>query len=865
MKPPTVLSSTSLRSRQGGGDASPLPSDPPVGGMTEQAGLELAREMRRRWRGGERPAVEEYLSRHPELCDRPEAAVELIYEEYCLRQSAGDEGAEQDLLQRFPQWAGPLRVMLDCHRRLLESERDRPQFPAVGERVADFRLLAELYRGPHGRVFLAAQTALAGRPVVLKVTPLGGGEHLSLARLQHTHIVPLYSVCDDAARNVRVLCMPYFGRATLASLLESLADVPAAARTGRHVLDAIDRMQGQALPGAAVAERASPAPAGAVRQMLGHASYVQAVCWVASCLADALRFAHERGVVHLDLKPSNVLLASDGQPMLLDFHLARGPGPSRDESPDHFGGTPRYMPPEQHAAMESLRNGRPVEVAVNGRADVFALGAILYELLGGALPLTAESPPLASVNPHVSVGLSDIVCRCVARRPDDRYADAGALADDLRSHLADEPLAGVPNRSNRERWRKWRRRRPGALRAAAVVVLVAGAAVMLAADTWSGMRTRELQAERALGDGGRALREQRFADAERTLADGLAVAESLPFERGLRRQLRDQLAAARRLHVTRQLHRLADDARVAYVADVAPAVGTNSLASQCRAFWARRNEMMAYLGAAQDPEVSTDLRDIAIFAAGLPVRLAGDAGSADRREALRILGEVEAAFGPSAVLNHERKVHRLALGLADAPPTAPGPVAPARHAAWEHCALGRALLASGDLPRADRELTAALELEPAGRWANFYFGSCAYRTGHYEDAVAAFSVCIGTAPDDAGCFYNRALAYASLGRNAEALHDYDRALEIDPLHARAAQNRGMLHFQQGRLPEAIADLNLALRSGAEAANVYYDLALVHIASDDSAAAEAHLRHALQCDPTHERARQLSEELPRQRH
>jgi tetratricopeptide (TPR) repeat protein len=586
--------------------------------------------------------------------------------------------------------------------------------------------------------------------------------------------------------------------------------------------------------------------------MLGHASYVQAVCWITSCLADALRFAHERGVVHLDLKPSNVLLASDGQPMLLDFHLARGPGPLRDESPDHFGGTPRYMPPEQQAAMEALRNGGPVEAAVDGRADVFALGAILYESLGGDLPVTDNSPALARVNPQVSVGLSDIVGRCVARRPQDRYADAGALAGDLRRHLADEPLAGVPNRSVGERWRKWRRRRPGALRAAAVVALVAGAAGLLAADTWSGLRTRELQAERALDDGVRAIREHQFADAERALAGGLALAETLPFEGGLRRQLRDQLEAARRLRVAHQLHQLADETRAAYVADVAPARATNSLASQCRAFWDRRVELTEFLGAAQAPEVSADLRDIAIFAAGLPVRRSGGPGPADRREALRILDEVQAVFGPSTVLDHERKVHRRALGLADAPPAVPRPVAPARLAAWEHCALGRALLASGDVPQAARELTAALALEPAGRWTNFYSGVCAYRMGEYEDAVSAFSVCIGTAPDDAGCFYNRALAYACLGRLAEALHDYDRVLEIDPTHARAAQNRGMLHFHRGRISQALADLDLALRAGADAAAVHYDLALVYAAVDDTSAAETHLRRALQCDPSNER-------------
>ena len=99
--------------------------------------------------------------------------------------------------------------------------------------------------------------------------------------------------------------------------------------------------------------------------------------------------------------------------------------------------------------------------AVDGRADIYALGAMLYESLGGPLPVDADSPPLARREPAGQPGLSDVVARCLAARPDDRYPDAAALADDLRRHLTDQPLLGVANRSLAERWQKWRRRRPG--------------------------------------------------------------------------------------------------------------------------------------------------------------------------------------------------------------------------------------------------------------------------------------------------------------------------------------------------------------------------------------------------------------------
>ena len=802
--------------------------------LPDRVGAELAREMRQRWHAGEQPRAEEFFDRHPSLMQNPEAAVELIYEEYCLRDAAGQGDVEAEMLRRFPQWAAPLRVMLECHRRLLSGGDAGPQFPAVGDRIGEFRLLAELVRGSRGRVFLATQTLLADRLVVLKITPLDGGEHLSLARLQHTNIVPLYSVFDDAARDVRVLCMPYFGRATLASLLELLSAVPVAARTGRQIVDGIDRLQ--------QASAVTPALQGAARQMLERVSYVQAMCWIAASLADALHFAHERGVVHLDLKPSNVLLATDGQPMLLDFHLARAPIRANRPVKENIGGTPPYMPPEQQAAMQAIQFGEAISCDVDARADVFALGAMLYEALGGQLPVRCNSPPLAGINPAaVNVGLSDIVARCVANVPGGRYPDAASLAEDLRRHLTDQPLLGVRNRSVGERWRKWRRRRPGRFRAMATSAIVAVALAGLLGGAWAYVDDRRAQAELALFDGQRQAQTPTHAgEAIKTLERGLKLAQDVPFAGELRRELGEQLEVARRAHLAHQVHQLADQVRVLYVGsgDATVARRLRPLAARCAELWERRQDMIS----SADAQAAVDLQDIAIFAAS----------ASEPDVALRLLGEVDATFGPSAVLEHERQSRGGGRSTA---------ATPAPRTAWEHAALGRSMLASGDVTRATQALAEARRLDPAGQWPNFYYGVCAYRAGRHEDAVAAFSVCIGAAPNVAGYYYNRALAYAALGRHEPALHDYDRALAADPAHADAALNRGVLHLGQKRLDRAAADLRLALQLGADAATVHYDLALVHLAAGESAAARRQVELALTSNPAHSASRRLRDALP----
>ena len=372
------------------------------------------------------------------------------------------------------------------------------------------------------------------------------------------NIVPLYSEHVLQARNLQILCMPFLGGATLGLVLDRLRDRPPDRRTGRQLVDALDAIQAS-LPIPVVAQ-------GPMRAYLARSTYVAAICSIGACLADGLQYAHDRDLVHMDVKPSNVLFADDGQPMLLDFHLARPPIAPGGLAPLRMGGTPEYMSPEQRLAVEAVRAGRPVTVRVDGRSDIYSLGLLLHEALGGELPDagTTSRPPLHRRNPQVSVGLADIVRKCLRTDPRERYQHAAALAADLRRHVADLPLRDVPNRSPVERWRKWRRRTPHALSRNLVLAAFLAATFAGGASLFALHRQRVRDLEAALAEGRSYLDRRQYTEAARALRRGLVLAEFLPGVGRQRGELGRDLALASWNEKAAELHRLAESIRLRY-------------------------------------------------------------------------------------------------------------------------------------------------------------------------------------------------------------------------------------------------------------------------------------------------------------
>jgi predicted Ser/Thr protein kinase len=316
----------------------------------------------------------------------------------------------------------------------------------LAQGVKGYEILSQLGRGGMGVVFLARQTALKRR-VALKMLLAGPyaapaerarfeAEVEAIARLQHPNLVQVYEVGEQDGR--AFFAMEYVD--------------------GGNLHDKI---------------KAQPQPARQAAQMV-------------EFLARAMQVAHEHGVIHRDLKPANILLTADGTPKISDFGLAKRLDVAGGTTlTAHILGTPGYMAPEQ--AMGHSKQVGP-------GTDVYALGAILYEMLTGRPPFTGtnamevvrqaaeeEPVPPRRLESTVPADLETICLKCLRKQPLQRYSSARDLADDLSRFLKHEPILARPV-GPLQMLAKWARRRP----AVAALIAVSGLALLtaLAGGIW---------------------------------------------------------------------------------------------------------------------------------------------------------------------------------------------------------------------------------------------------------------------------------------------------------------------------------------------------------------------------------------------
>jgi eukaryotic-like serine/threonine-protein kinase len=798
-------------------DYLPPPGDPTRGPTV----CELARvDLELRWSRGERPDLDSYLERYPELNDES-ALAEVAFEDYRQRLIAGDLPDRNEYASRYgvdvADWPGPDAATAppnpETERKPKPDDSDGPatlqvivrpgaeladllsevsadtrrrvelanDLPDVGETVLGFRLTRELGRGAFGRVFLAAQTELSNRPVAVKLSTALASEIRTLARLQHTNIVPVYSAHQQGA--LQALCMPYFGGTTLGKALMDVI-VNGGIRTGKSLADAVRR--GQSAP----VERA------AALDLFDRSTYVDAILWVAERLADALAHSHDRGIVHRDIKPANVLLADDGQPMLLDFNLAVETAADEADKA-RIGGTLPYMAPEQLGAF----GGGP-RVQPDARADIYALGVVLFEAFARRAPFPVRTGPTQSVVKEmqadrsgpvpalmplvkdVTPAVEAIVQKCLAVDPKDRYQTAADLRDDLARQRANLPLKTVREPSLRERAKKWGRRNRYLVSAPALTAYAA--ALLLAATAVSVRLSLAARAERQ--DADRVAAFQNY-EAFLSVADEVKQAASSPS--GSADVLRLSGPALERFNATEP-------------------------------GW-EDSESVTRLPATDRDRLKNEIGEVAYLAARAAAREKRDADLAARLDAL-----AANTLAPDArtVLTDE-------------------PADGSRGSFLRACDLATRGEFLAALP-----LAAAVVAKHPDDFGGWYLkAKCHAALGQYEDARAAFSTAAALRPKSARPYAARGeLALKHKRDLDQAVADLDLALELDQDLSDARLDRAQVRLWIGDAAGAIQDFDYLLATDDPPTKVYFLRAAAREANGDKAGAEADRAEGMRLKP-----------------
>jgi serine/threonine-protein kinase len=776
-----------------------------------EAAAVLAHDQWQRWHAGQRVPAEDYLRRCPAVAADPDAAVEIIYGEFLVRQDLGEQPAPAEYLDRFPKHAAGLRAQFELFQALdgggssvVTTLPAAPPSPVGGPfEVPGYEVLGELGRGGMGVVYKARQGPPLNRFVALKVIrPDGLGTEAALARfrteagaiahLQHPNIVQIH---DFGVHQGQPYCaLEWVEGGTLSA---RLAGVPVAPREAAELT---------------------------------------------ATLARAVHHAHERGIVHRDLKPANVLLAvgQDSNPVgkktgsescptswvpkIADFGLAK----RLDVQDGHTAtgeilGTPSYMAPEQ-------AEGRPEDVGP--AADVYALGGILYVLLTGRPPFQAETPlatleqvrlqePVAPhlFQPRTPRDLETVCLACLRKEPGRRYASAAALAEDLQRFLKGEPVR-MRRTPPWERLLKWARRHPARalLGGTGVLATAAVGLVLLLADARERLRLAGVRAEvdREVGAGQLALTRGEWAEAQRHYGSALERIEAEPALADLRWNYAQRAFAEVELDQAADAE--ADFGRAEEALRRAPNPGVDySLLLTRGQLHLRRNDLEA---ARDDFRKAAELRPddwLALFSLAHVYRR-----QARSDEALRAIRRAEAADVPEAVrarlATEEGNILYLARQYEAAMERCAAVESAAPAYAEAYRVHGLALAAQGDYPRAACAFDAYFR--NGGTGDGDVFRACGHthlRLGDYRAAQADYTEALrflapaGDADARADLYLHRGWAYFFHEAWPPAVADFDEALRLRPDDADAHAGRAYALIQLGDYRRGVADAEQALR------------------------------------------------------
>jgi eukaryotic-like serine/threonine-protein kinase len=745
--------------------------------------------------------------------------------------------------------SGPLGALLpneppDCQASVRTIQEPASQ-PRVGSDFLGFHLLKVLGRGAFGTVYLARQGDLADRLVVLKITPRSDKEPRLLAQLQHTNIVPIYSV--HSVQSLQVVCMPFFGSTTLQDVSEHLKSQVMLPETGLGLVSSLidsgvgqqsrqtsrSEHKGEPSSGdtnqndiAGESQRPQPAPSDETLKYLLGLTYVQAVLWVGSRLASGLAHAHKRKILHLDLKPANILLTDEGQPMLLDLNLSVDL--KQDTSLATLGGTALYMSPEQLAGFQSK------SWMVDGRSDIYSLGIILFELLTRRCPLEvikgpaeeivasliasrkAPCPPVRCWNKAVSPAVESMIRHCLEPDPARRYQDAYQLQEDLERHLSNYPLKHAREPSLLERAAKWRRRHRSLMSTTTMAIVATLAVALVCFSSWFVLR-----------------------DSRRDRASMNYLRFHENFEKS--QLLLNTVHDGSQDHLSRGLN-LARSTMTRYLD------GQGDFMPSAPDF--------ENLSGTEQASLRSDLVELILLEVRARVALIKQSEPELKRRQLYERGiqrlEQARAIDPQlpAAFYHDRARLLSALGREDEAARDRSRAGQMTlRSARDHYLLGTFLLAQHQPDRAEVSLSRAVALNPRQFWTWFALGICHSDQGRHSDAAADFGACTILVPQLAWPYLNRGLALSRSGRLTEAVAAYDHALELDDEFAEAWVDRGLALLELGHPEPALADLERAIALNVRAPAVLASHAEALARAGRHADAEASFSEAIRSSPS----------------
>ncbi len=811
-------------------------------------------ELRQRLMHGEKPSAEEYQRLYgvhiPDLTvDRTcnvQATASLTSTEGLLARAyqrfrelgASASAAAGSILSEGRPPAGEVSGLSLAPLAGLPSGRQPTEwqpFPEAGQEFMGFRLLQELGRGAFARVFLARQGNLANRLVALKIAPRLFDESQTLAQLQHTNIVPIYSF--HQAGTLQGVCMPFFGPTTLGDLLRSVAKQPSVPKSGKALVGTIRQRCASTHTGKDSRPRDSanprpleplPSPSPKTELLLEHLdglSYVEAVLWIGARLAEGLAHAHQCGVVHRDLKPANVLMADDGRPMLLDFNLSQDAYLRDQES--RVGGTLPYMAPE-HLRAFAGKGG-----TIDGRSDLYSLGVILYEMLAGRhpFPATQHSGSLETVvlalcaersrlpanlrqlNPAVSPAAAAIVQRCLEPDPNRRYQSARQLLEDLERQLAHQPLRHTREPSVRERAAKWVRRHPRLATSGLVAVVLI--ALGLPGAAWAVAREQRLTQQAFLG----------------------------------RRQFQEDLLRVRYLVNNQPTNH----------ADLQQALQRGQTALQRYGVlddlsW-KSKPAFGYLSKAEQQKLGDEIAELLLLLAAGREMVATEAdGSEPLREALQWnhLAEqaMETGFWQSGWHQRARLAQRLQRP--EEAREAQQRASEARpRTAQDYFLLGSQQLEQKRFKAALPPFQEATRIDPKhfGAWLNL--GICLSELADHQRAADCLSTALSLEPDNAEVYFQRGETYEKIRFQEKALDDLEQAVRLRPEEMKYRIARARVKGSLKRHKEAIAELSALLETEGAPTRLYFFRAAERQRAGDLRGAAEDRKEGLSRVPTDE--------------